>query len=59
LADWRTGLITRFLRCKTGATAIEYALVAAVISIVILGATSGIGARLNAKFLGPVMGGFG
>jgi Flp pilus assembly pilin Flp len=52
-------VIRRFLICTGGATAIEYVLIAAVVSIVIIGATAGIGAKLNAKFLGPVMGGFG
>lgn len=40
----------RFLRDKSGATAIEYALIAAGISIVILAAVQGIGTTLNSTF---------
>lgn len=40
-------LISRFLAEEAGATAIEYALIAAGISIVILAAVNGIGDKLN------------
>ncbi len=43
-------LITRLLGDATGATAIEYALIAAGLSIVILTAVNGIGGTLNTKF---------
>jgi pilus assembly protein Flp/PilA len=43
-------LISRFLSDETGATAIEYCLIAAGISIVIVVAVNGIGTGLNAKF---------
>ena len=46
-----------FLRDTCGATSIEYAMIAAVISIVIVAGASTIGSRLNAKFLGPVSSG--
>jgi pilus assembly protein Flp/PilA len=40
----------KFLRDDSGATAIEYGLIAAGISIVILAAVNGLGTNLNAKF---------
>ena len=43
-----------FLKDKRGVTSIEYALIAGLVSIVIVGAITGIGTRLNNKFLGPV-----
>lgn len=43
-------LILRFLNDESGATAIEYCLIAAGISIVIVTAVKGIGATLNANF---------
>ncbi len=43
-------LISRFLSDKTGATAIEYALIAAGISIVIVGVIQGMGTSMNAKY---------
>ena len=39
-----------FLKDESGATAIEYGLIAAGISIVIIGAVQGIGTSLNARF---------
>jgi pilus assembly protein Flp/PilA len=43
-------LISRFLRDESGATAIEYCLIAVGLSIVIVTAVNGIGSTLNAKF---------
>jgi pilus assembly protein Flp/PilA len=43
-------LFAGFLNDESGATAIEYCLIAAGISIVILVAVNGIGTTLNAKF---------
>jgi pilus assembly protein Flp/PilA len=43
-------LLSRFLRDQSGATAIEYCLIAAGISIVILVAVNGIGTTLNTSF---------
>jgi pilus assembly protein Flp/PilA len=43
-------LISRFLSDESGATAIEYALIAAGISIVIVTAVNGIGSSLNTRF---------
>jgi pilus assembly protein Flp/PilA len=43
-------LISRFLNDESGATAIEYCLIAAGLSIVIVTAVNGIGSTLNGKF---------
>jgi pilus assembly protein Flp/PilA len=43
-------LLLRFLRDQSGATAIEYCLIAVGISIVIVAAVNGIGTSLNSKF---------
>ena len=47
---WMRKLIARFLADQSGATAIEYCLIAAGISIVIVVAVNGIGAQLNNTF---------
>lgn len=43
-------LFFRFLQNDSGATAIEYGLIAALISVVIMGALTTIGTQLNAAF---------
>jgi len=43
-------IITRFAKDESGATAIEYGLIAALISVVIIGVLSTIGTRLTSKF---------
>jgi pilus assembly protein Flp/PilA len=43
-------LVMRFVRDETGATAIEYGLIAAGISVSIIAVIQGIGSRLNATF---------
>jgi pilus assembly protein Flp/PilA len=43
-------LISKFLRDESGATAIEYCLIAAGISIVIVVAVNGVGTTLNGSF---------
>ncbi len=43
-------LIKRFLGDETGATAIEYGLIAALIAVVIITALTSIGTKLNTKF---------
>ncbi len=42
--------ISEFLKNESGATAIEYGLIAAGISVVIIAAVNAIGSSLNAKF---------
>ena len=43
-------LVTRFLEDESGATAIEYGLIAAGISIAIIAVVQSIGTNLNATF---------
>jgi len=40
--------LSKFARCERGATAIEYALIAGLISILIIGAVSAIGTQVKA-----------
>ena len=43
-------IFTRFLTDESGATAIEYGLLAALISVVIIGAVKAVGGNLSNKF---------
>ncbi|MEH2504366.1 pilus assembly protein Flp/PilA [Bradyrhizobium sp. AZCC 1578] len=43
-------LVSRFLKDESGATAIEYGLIAAGIAIAIITAVNGVGTGLNTKF---------
>jgi pilus assembly protein Flp/PilA len=43
-------LVVRFLKDESGATAIEYGLIAAGISLAIIAAVNGLGGKLNTKF---------
>jgi pilus assembly protein Flp/PilA len=43
-------LIGRFLKDESGATAIEYGLIAAGISLAIIAVVNGLGTTLNTKF---------
>jgi pilus assembly protein Flp/PilA len=43
-------IFARFLADESGATAIEYGLIAAGISIAIIGVVNGLGSNLNTKF---------
>jgi pilus assembly protein Flp/PilA len=43
-------LLTRFWKNESGATAIEYGLIAAGISVAIIAAVNGIGTKLNTSF---------
>jgi pilus assembly protein Flp/PilA len=43
-------LIARFVKDQSGATAIEYGLIAAGISLAIITVVNGLGSNLNAKF---------
>ena len=42
--------MVKFIRDENGATAIEYGLIAALIAVVIIGATTAIGTNLSTKF---------
>jgi pilus assembly protein Flp/PilA len=43
-------LIARFVKDESGATAIEYGLIAAGISLAIIAIVNGLGANLNTRF---------
>jgi pilus assembly protein Flp/PilA len=43
-------LISRFVKDESGATAIEYGLIAAGISLAIIAVVNGLGSNLNGKF---------
>lgn len=43
-------LFARFVKDESGATAIEYGLIAAGISLAIIAVVNGLGTNLNAKF---------
>lgn len=45
-----TNLISRFVRDESGATAIEYGLIAALIAVVIIGAVTTLGTSLSTTF---------
>jgi pilus assembly protein Flp/PilA len=45
-----SNLLSRFAKDESGATAIEYGLIAGLISVVILTALGAIGSKLNNKF---------
>ena len=45
-----SSFIRRFVQNQSGATAIEYGLIAGLISVVIIGAVTVIGTNLSAKF---------
>jgi pilus assembly protein Flp/PilA len=45
-----TNLVSRFVRDESGATAIEYGLIAALISVVIITVLTTIGTSLQTKF---------
>lgn len=42
--------LTRILRCQQGATAIEYALVATLISVAAIGAFNNLGSKINTMY---------
>ena len=42
--------MTRFLKDESGATAIEYGLIAALIAVVLVGALQGVGSSLDGAF---------
>jgi pilus assembly protein Flp/PilA len=45
-----TKFITRFIRNESGATAVEYGLIAALIGVVIIAGAGALGSALNTKF---------
>jgi len=51
-------LLIRFAASESGVTAIEYALVAGLIALVIFGAVGSLGTTISASFYGPLASGF-
>jgi pilus assembly protein Flp/PilA len=45
-----TKFATRFLKNESGATAIEYGLIAALIAVVVIGAVTAVGTNLRGTF---------
>jgi pilus assembly protein Flp/PilA len=45
-----TNIFARFLKDQSGATAIEYGLIAALIAVVAITTLKGVGSKLNNKF---------
>jgi len=45
-----TKLVSRFLKDESGATAIEYGLIAALISVALITGATALGSKLNAMF---------
>ena len=43
-------LFARFVKCESGATAIEYGLIASLIGVAIIGAVSATGSKLGSTF---------
>jgi pilus assembly protein Flp/PilA len=43
-------LFARFVRDESGATAIEYGLIAALIAVIIIGAVTAVGTKLSTTF---------
>jgi pilus assembly protein Flp/PilA len=50
LEDKMKALFTRFAKDDSGATAIEYGLIAGLIAVVIIGALSALGTNVSTKF---------
>jgi pilus assembly protein Flp/PilA len=46
------GLVARFLSDESGAAAIEYALIAGLIALAIVGGATVLGTKIDAKFTG-------
>jgi pilus assembly protein Flp/PilA len=44
------GLVAKFLKDDAGATAVEYALLASLIAIAIIGGATALGSAINTKF---------
>ena len=45
-------LFSRFVKCESGATAIEYGLIASLIGVAIIGTVTSTGTKLDATFQG-------
>ena len=47
-----TKFISKFVQDESGATAIEYGLIAALIAVAIIGTVTALGTKINAMFTG-------
>ena len=45
-----TSMINRFAKCESGATAIEYGLIAALIGVAVIGSLKAVGTNLGSTF---------
>jgi pilus assembly protein Flp/PilA len=43
-------IVARFVKCESGATAIEYGLIAALIGVVVIGAVTAVGTEVKGTF---------
>jgi pilus assembly protein Flp/PilA len=50
MEDISMQMFARFVRDESGATAIEYGLIAALIAVVIIGAVTAVGTKLSTTF---------
>jgi pilus assembly protein Flp/PilA len=50
MEDISMQVFSRFVRDESGATAIEYGLIAALIAVVIIGAVTAVGTKLSSTF---------
>jgi pilus assembly protein Flp/PilA len=50
LGEMKMSFVQRFLKNESGATAVEYGLIAALIGVVIIAGAGALGTALNAKF---------
>ena len=48
--EMKMSFVQRFLKNESGATAVEYGLIAALIGVVIIAGAGALGSALNAKF---------
>ncbi|HEY8162774.1 MAG TPA: Flp family type IVb pilin [Methylocystis sp.] len=51
-------IFRQFMTDKLGSTSLEYAIIASLLSITIVGATTNIGSKLNSLYFGNIMAGF-
>ncbi len=45
-------LVTRFIKDESGATAIEYGLIATLIAVAMIGGATALGGNINTRFVG-------
>ena len=50
MGNYLARTLIRFRTCESGATAIEYGLIAALIAVVVIGAVNAVGTKLSTTF---------